>query len=59
MRSTVKESYEQILKDLKKAETLLNSESNIYAGPSAAKALLSRVYLYMGNNKLAAEYATE
>ena len=31
----------------------------IYAGPSAAKALLSRVYLYMGNNKLAAEYATE
>lgn len=44
---------------LKKAETLLNSESNIYAGPSAAKALLSRVYLYMGNNKLAAEYATE
>lgn len=59
MRSTVKESYEQILKDLKKAEALLNSESNIYAGPSAAKALLSRVYLYMGNNKLAAEYATE
>lgn len=47
-RSTVKETYEQIIADLKKAEELLGDTRNpIRATKGAAQALLSRVYLYM------------
>lgn len=51
-RATVKVVYEQILADLKKAETLFASipdvtKSNNYASKEAAQAMLSRVYLYM------------
>ncbi|TDQ76715.1 SusD-like starch-binding protein associating with outer membrane [Sphingobacterium yanglingense] len=52
-RSTVKEVYEQVISDLKKAETMIANERNgkkrmpIVASKGAAQALLSRVYLYM------------
>ncbi len=47
-RATVKESYEQAISDLKKAEELLTLDKNsIYASKEAAQAMLSRIYLYM------------
>ncbi|MGV3761199.1 RagB/SusD family nutrient uptake outer membrane protein [Parapedobacter sp.] len=66
-RATVKETYEQVIADLKKAEQLLTEENGpIYASAGAAQALLSRVYLYMSGTyespntefaQLAADYA--
>src|SRR5690606_20908211 len=66
-RATVKETYEQVIADLKKAEQLLTEDNGpIYASASAAQALLSRVYLYMSGTyespnteyaQLAVEYA--
>jgi len=47
-RSTVKETYEQAIQDLKKAESLLKEERKpAFATKGAAQALLSRIYLYM------------
>lgn len=47
-RATVKESYEQAISDLKKAEEMLTLDDvPIYASKEAAQAMLSRVYLYM------------
>jgi tetratricopeptide (TPR) repeat protein len=47
-RATVKETYEQVISDLKKAETLISvNRGPIYASKEAAQAILSRVYLYM------------
>ena len=47
-RATVKETYEQILSDLKKAEQLIaTNRGAIFASKEAAQALLSRVYLFM------------
>ena len=49
LRATIKETYDQIIKDLLEAATLMTKkQSNSYAGKYAAYALLSRVYLYMG-----------
>lgn len=59
-RSTVKETYEQAISDLKKAESLLTiNKGNIYASKGAAQAMLSRVYLYMSGTYQSpnAEYA--
>lgn len=66
-RATVKESYEQAISDLKKAEELLTlNKGAIFASKEAAQAMLSRVYLYMSGTytspnaeyaKLAVEYA--
>ncbi len=59
-RATVKESYEQAIKDLKKAEELLTlDKTSIYASKEAAQAMLSRIYLYMSGTYTApnAEYA--
>lgn len=66
-RSTVKETYDQVIADLKKAESLMTlSKTSIYGTKEAAQALLSRVYLYMSGTysapnaefaKLAVEYA--
>lgn len=48
-RATVKEVYDQIIKDLLAAVPLLKQpKANSFAGKYAAFALLSRVYLYMG-----------
>ncbi len=47
-RATVKATYEQVISDLKKAETLLTKKKGpVYASKGAAQAMLSRVYLYM------------
>lgn len=47
-RATVKETYEQVISDLKAAERLMTiNKGAIYASKRAAQAMLSRVYLYM------------
>ena len=57
-RSTVKETYEFIVKDLLKAADLMNTrKSSIFANKETAWALLSRMYLYMEQNDKAIEYA--
>lgn len=48
-RSTVKETYDQIIKDLKEAETLLPANNGNYPGSWAAKAMLARVYFQMND----------
>lgn len=68
-RSTVKETYEQIIADLKKAEEMIsNDRGPIFASKEAAQAMLSRVYLYMSGTyenpnreyaQLAVEYANK
>lgn len=48
-RATVKETYDQIIKDLQEAASLMTKkQSSSYASRYVAYALLSRVYLYMG-----------
>lgn len=57
-RNTVKEVYDQIEADLLKAEKLFNQyRGNVYGSVYAAQALLSRLYMYTGNNEKALEYA--
>lgn len=68
-RSTVQETYEQAISDLKKAESLMTEDKSCaFATKEAAQAMLSRVYLYMSGTyenpnqeyaKLAVEYATK
>lgn len=68
-RATVKAVYDQIVSDLETAMPLFNQEqSSSYASKSAAIALLSRAYLYMGGtfqqpdataNQKAVDYATQ
>lgn len=68
-RATVKETYEQVLNDLKKAESLMTiNKGPAYASKEAAQAMLSRVYLYMSGTyespnteyaQLAVDYATK
>ena len=52
-RATVGEVYDQVVKDLQKAASLMNkSRGNAgYASKNAALGLLSRVYLYMEENQ--------
>ena len=61
-RNTVKEVYDQIINDLKEAETLYGSEqgseSSYYASKNAVYGLLARVYLYMESWEDAIDYAT-
>ncbi len=48
-RSTVEQTYAQILADLTEAESLLPETNGNYAQKPAAAAMLSRVYLQMAN----------
>lgn len=58
IRSSVKDCYDQIVRDLLKAEELMTIEKTAsYGTKEAAQALLSRVYLYMEDNDKAIEYA--
>ena len=62
-RSTVKESYDQILSDLTKAEEELkglsvNVGNNNFIDEWGTKALLARVYLYAGMYKEAYDHAS-
>lgn len=65
-RFTVKEVYEYIVADLKEAESLIADDytrsgvkdAKAVVSKNAIRALLSRVYLYMGEWQNAADYAT-
>ncbi|MCU0458458.1 MAG: RagB/SusD family nutrient uptake outer membrane protein [Bacteroidales bacterium] len=48
-RNTVDECYAQALEDLTAARDLLPQDNGVYASSLAARAILSRVYLQMGN----------
>lgn len=57
-RSSVKETYDLVISDLTKAyELMSDNKSNSFASKEVAQALLSRVYLYKGDNENAAKYA--
>ncbi len=57
-RSSVAETYSQVIEDLTTAANLMNtSRGKEYASKEAAWALLSRVYLYMNNYNKVIEYA--
>lgn len=57
-RATVGEVYDQVVKDLLKAEKLMTEDKgNVYGSKLAAEALLSRVYLYMEDNANAVKYS--
>jgi tetratricopeptide (TPR) repeat protein len=57
-RASVQETYDFIIADLLNAETLMNtSRGKHYVSKEAAQALLSRVYLSMGNYDKAIEFA--
>lgn len=59
-RASIEESYAQVRSDLQEAESLLSGFSNPnFASEPAAKALLSRMHLYLQNYDLAEQYATE
>lgn len=61
-RNTVAEVYEQVIKDLTEAINsghLLTAKSKGYINLWAAKALLSRVYLFKGDNEKALEVAED
>lgn len=61
-RNTVKEVYEQVISDLSQAVTLMNGDAKdgaFKASSNAAKALLSRVYLYKEDWANAAKMADE
>lgn len=68
-RATVKETYEQAVSDLKKSIELFSIDNGpIFGSANAAKALLSRIYLYMSGTyetpnaeyaNLAIKYADE
>jgi len=58
-RNTVNEVYDAILADLIKVKSSLPTENGIYATSWAAKALLAKVYLEMGNTDSAYFYANE
>lgn len=56
-RNTVKETYDQIIKDLKEAEVLLPATNGNYPSNWAAKAMLARVYFQMNDFANAYAYA--
>lgn len=64
-RSTVYDSYKQIVEDLKAAINLVTDENKhgttkkFWIGPGIVKAILARVYLYMEDWNNAIEMATE
>jgi hypothetical protein len=59
-RSTVEESYVQIMDDLHTAEELITEDiGNQFISPAAVQGLLARVHLYHGDMEEAADYATE
>ena len=59
MRATVADVYAQIIADLEYAEDNLPADNGIFANQYAAKALLAKVYLEMGDFTNAKAYADE
>jgi tetratricopeptide (TPR) repeat protein len=58
-RSSVKEVYDQIIKDLTEAAELIPPSNNGYATSWSAKGYLARVYFQMNNFQQAYEYAND
>jgi len=58
-RNSVKQAYDLILEDLKKAENLLPETNGAYPGSLAAKAMLARVYFQMNDFANAYNYANQ
>ncbi|MFA4866946.1 MAG: RagB/SusD family nutrient uptake outer membrane protein [Pedobacter sp.] len=58
-RATVKEVYDQIISDLKSAESKLTGENTGFATKWAAKGLLAKVYFQMNDFQNAYNYANE
>ena len=58
-RSSVQETYNQIITDLTTAKPNLSSDFGVYAGSFTASAVLSRVYLQMGNYEAARDEADD
>ena len=59
-RASISASYDQVESDLLEAEARLTGFSeSTFASEAAAKALLSRLYLYTGEFDLAEQFATE
>ena len=62
-RASLKESYEFVIRDLKKAEELLEEDFDYYTNPyvtdAAAKAIRARIALYMQDWKTAIDYSTK
>ena len=59
-RHTVKEVYDFVVSDLIKATGLMSENKNAnFASKEVAEALLSRVYLFMGDNENAIDYANK
>lgn len=58
-RASVKEVYDQIILDLKDAETKLPNNNGVYPTKWAAKALLARVYFQMNSFQNAYTYAND
>jgi hypothetical protein len=56
-RNTVAECYAQALNDLTAARDLLPEENDVYASSLAARAILARIHLQMGNYAAAAAEA--
>ena len=63
VRSTLRESYEFVIRDLEKAEELLDEDYDYYTNPyvtkAAAQALRARIALYMNDSAKAIEYSTK
>ncbi|MGB8190723.1 MAG: RagB/SusD family nutrient uptake outer membrane protein [Chitinophagaceae bacterium] len=58
-RNTVKETYDQIILDLKEAETLLPATNGNFPTSWAAKAMLARVYFQMNDFTNAYNYSNQ
>lgn len=58
-RSTVKEVYDYVINELKRAEELLPEQNGVYATKWAAKAYLAKVYFQMNDYQNALIYAQD
>jgi len=58
-RSSVEETYQQIINDLTTAKSLMEDQIGVYAGKYTAAAVLSRVYLQMADYQKAAQEAND
>lgn len=58
-RSSVEQTYQQIVSDLTTAKPLMSNVIGVYAGKYTAAAVLSRVYLQMGDYQKAAIEAND
>lgn len=59
-RNTVSECYQQVIQDMTEAiPSLAVTQTNGFLNAWSVKALLSRIYLYMGDNTNALKYAEE